>query len=60
MSDAHDQTAVDEQPITEDEKLTRACDWSDYRKAYGVSADPDTLRREHILFCAGWDAGRRS
>lgn len=60
MSDAHQHLAVEGQPLTEHERILRACDWSDYRKAYGCSPDPAELKREHILFCAGWDAGRRS
>lgn len=60
MSDAHDRTAADDQPITEEEKLIRACDWSDYRKAYGADPDPAKLRHDFEMFCAGWDAGRRS
>ncbi len=60
MSDAHQHLAAEDQPLIDEERLMRACDWSDYRKAYGVSADPAELKREHILFCAGWDSGRRS
>ncbi|MFJ4997145.1 hypothetical protein ACIP5T_03270 [Microbacterium sp. NPDC088619] len=60
MSDAHQHSAAEDQPLTEEERIIRACDWSDYRKAYGVSPDPTQLKLEHILFCAGWDAGRRS
>jgi hypothetical protein len=56
MTDALPDT---DRAITEDEKLTRACDWSDYRKAYGVSPDEAKLKQEHQLFCAGWDAARR-
>lgn len=44
--------------ITDDETIERACDWSDYRKHYGVSRDPVLLGREHQAFKAGWDAAR--
>lgn len=42
----------------EDEHLAVACDWSDYRRDYGVSPDPEVMRREHRAFTAGWKAGR--
>lgn len=48
----------DPQPITEDEKWIAASDWSDYRKDYGVSADPKVLAEQHQIFLAGWRAGR--
>lgn len=60
MSDAHQKLPTEDRPLTEDERWARAADWSDYRKAYGVSADPKELRHEYALFCAGWNAGRRS
>lgn len=41
--------------MTEDE-MDRACEWSDYRKSYGVSAKEMTAA--HKAFCAGWDAAR--
>lgn len=43
--------------MTDDEELM-ACAWSDYRKEYGVSADPEVLKREHRAFTAGWQAAR--
>lgn len=57
MTDALPDDAREMKP---EEKEIRACDWSDYRKAYGE--DPDTRRNSfnHMLFCHGWDAGRRS
>ncbi|WP_350347242.1 hypothetical protein ABIQ69_11435 [Agromyces sp. G08B096] len=55
MTDALPDTTT---PLTEDERWQRAEDWSDYRKAYGVSADPVIRKSEHLLFCAGWDARR--
>lgn len=60
MSDAHQHLAVEYQPLTEEEAILRACDWSDYRKSYGTSANPADIKREHNLYKAGWDAGRRS
>lgn len=42
----------------DDEKLVAACDWSDFRKDYGVSSDPELMQREHRAFLAGWQAGR--
>jgi hypothetical protein len=45
-------------PLTTVEKLDAACDWSDFRKDYGVSAAPETLRQEHRAFIAGWTARR--
>lgn len=41
-----------------DENLAMACDWSDFRKDYGVSSDPEVSSREHRAFKAGWKAGR--
>lgn len=41
--------------MTEDE-MARACEWADYRKAYGVSAEHITAA--HKAFIAGWDAAR--
>jgi hypothetical protein len=51
---------TEDQPLTEDERWSRAADWSDYRKAYGQDPDPANNRHNFELFCAGWDAGRRS
>ncbi|AEI11835.1 hypothetical protein [Cellulomonas gilvus] len=34
----------------EQESIIRACDWSDYRKEYGATAE------QHVAFTAGWDA----
>lgn len=34
----------------------QACEWSDYRKEYGVSAH--ALREAHQAFIAGWEAGQ--
>lgn len=60
MSDAHQHLAAEDQPLTEHERILRACDWSDYRKAYGTSVGRAAIAREHALYKAGWDAGRRS
>lgn len=60
MSDAHQSLPAEDQPLTDEERLIRACDWSDYRKAYGADPDPVKLKHDHAMFCAGWDAGRRS
>jgi len=60
MSDAHQKLPTEIQPLTEDEKWSRAADWSDYRKAYGQHPDPDQNARDFRLFCSGWDAGRRT
>lgn len=60
MSDAHQTLPAEDQPLTEDERWLRAADWSDYRKAYGSDPDPAKHGRDFRLFCAGWDAGRRS
>lgn len=38
--------------LTNDEIADRACDWSDYRKAYGERHPGDVY-----VFKAGWDAG---
>lgn len=46
--------------LTNDENAAIACDWSDHRKAYGSDPDPEKHGRDFRLFCAGWDAGRRS
>lgn len=43
-------------PETTDDKDDRACEWADYRKAYGVSTEHMTAA--HEAFCAGWDAAR--
>ena len=51
----------DETPeITENEKEIRACDWADYRKNFGENPDEKANHHDHRMFCAGWDAGRRS
>lgn len=42
--------------MTEDEKIEIACEWSDYRKSYGVSAT--AMREAHKAFIAGWEAAR--
>lgn len=60
MSDAHQKLPTEVEPLTEDERWVRAADWSDYRKAYGADPDPAKLRRDFEMFCAGWDAGRRT
>lgn len=44
------------QPLTDDERTRAACDWSDYRKDYGVSADPAVRALEHAAFISGWTA----
>lgn len=41
-----------------DDRLDAACDWSDFRKDYGVSPDPKVSDREYLAFQAGWTAGR--
>ena len=48
-----------DRPLTEDEKVRVACDWSDYRKDYGVSADEYIRKVEHKAFVAGWTARHR-
>lgn len=58
MTDAHFTTPSDTYRLTDEERLTLACDWSDHRKAYGCSPDPKVLKAEHQLFRAGWIAGR--
>lgn len=60
MSDAHQKLSVEYDPLTEDERWIRAADWSDYKKAYGADSDPVKLARYFQMYCAGWDAGRRS
>lgn len=47
----------DPKPLDEETTVLAACDWSDYRKDYGVSADPDELAWAHRLFISGWRAG---
>lgn len=47
----------DPTPLAGDETIIAACDWSDYRKDYGVSAGPKVLSKEHQIFLAGWRAG---
>ena len=43
-----------ERPLTEDERMTIACEWRDYRSAYApASAD---LKAMHAGFVAGWTA----
>lgn len=44
----------DPRTLTEDEKLESACDWSDYRKDYGVSADDKIRASEYQVFCYAW------
>lgn len=60
MSDAHQSLPAEDNPLTDAERLSRASDWSDYRKAYGQHPDPTVNARDFRLFCSGWDAGRRS
>lgn len=60
MSDAHQTLPTDTDPLAEEERLIMACDWSDYRKAYGQHPDPEQNARDFRLFCSGWGAGRRS
>lgn len=57
-----DDTVPQDDPaaLDQEERILAACDWSDYRKDYGVSADPDALRREHRAFIHAWMMGRRS
>lgn len=38
------------------ESVEIACEWSDYRKAYGVSAE--AMTEAHKAFQAGWAAAR--
>ncbi|RBO78308.1 hypothetical protein [Nocardia puris] len=38
--------------MTEADRM--ACEWSDYRKAYGIGSDP--LTAAHKAFRAGWEA----
>ena len=40
--------------LTFDERMAVACEWSDYRKDYGVSAEGMTTA--HLAFVAGWRA----
>jgi len=40
------------------DRVEIATAWSDYRKDYGVSADPDVRAQEHKAFVAGWRAAR--
>lgn len=47
----------DPKPLTDETAILAACDWSDYRKDYGVSSDPNVLAKEHQIFLAGWRAG---
>lgn len=42
--------------LTDDERERLACDWSDYRSDYGVSADENVRRHEYAAFAAGWKA----
>jgi hypothetical protein len=44
----------DPRKLTDDEIAARACDWSDYRKDYGISSDPAVSTREHKAFKYGW------
>lgn len=50
----------DAREMTTEEKEIRACDWSDYRKAFGEDPDRNRNKLDYMLFTAGWDAGRRS
>lgn len=43
--------------MTEDEEQM-ACAWSDYRRDYGVSSNPEVATLEHKAFKAGWKAAR--
>lgn len=43
---------------SDDAAAEMACDWSDYRKEYGVSADDKARSREHQAFTAGWKAAK--
>ncbi|MFF4026937.1 hypothetical protein ACFYY5_29215 [Nocardia elegans] len=38
----------------EDTKIRQACEWSDYRKSYGIASDPTIAA--HKAFLAGWEA----
>lgn len=40
--------------LTPDERIEVACEWSDYRKNYGVTAEGMTTA--HRAFVAGWRA----
>ena len=42
--------------LTESDKANAACEWSDYRKVYGVSAS--ALTETHRAFLAGYEAAR--
>lgn len=42
--------------MTDEDKLTAAADWSDYRKEYGVPEEH--LSAAHKAFLAGWKAGK--
>lgn len=42
------------------DEVEAAAAWSDYRKAYGVSASKDDRAHEHQAFLAGWAAARGS
>lgn len=44
--------------LTDDERRAAACDWSDFRNDYGVSADAHVLKAEHRAFIAGWAVHR--
>lgn len=50
----------DPRTLTEDERVERACDWSDYRKDYGISADPAISRLEHRAFNHAWQVAYTS
>jgi hypothetical protein len=43
--------------LSEDEKLSMACDWADYRSAYGIGEE--RIATVHLAFKAGWEAGRK-
>ena len=50
--------ADDPRPLTEDERLSAASDWTDYRAAYGVESKH--MVAAHAALIAGWAAGRGS
>ena len=48
----------DPRPLTEDERVALACDWSDYRKDYGVNGDERIRMLEHRAFKHAWQVAR--
>ena len=42
--------------LTQEDRELMACEWSDYRKNYGVSAA--SMAAAHKAFVAGWKAAR--